>query len=90
MEDTRFTEISGSPSGSEPSAAGTVFLTEAAEDGLADVTVAVAGAGAAEVTEAMTGEADITGAVASAQAAWWRAARRRLRFLSEGPRCRGR
>ena len=90
MEDTRFTAISGSPSGSEPSAAGTVFLTEAAEVGLEDVTVAVAGAGTEEFTEAMTEAGEITAAVASARAAWWRAARRRLRSLSEGPRCRGR
>ena len=59
--------------------------TEAVEDGLA--ALAVPGA---ETAGAVTDAAEITGAVASTRVAWWRAARRRLRSLSAGPRCRGR
>ena len=58
MEDTRFTAISCSSSGSEFSATKIVSLTEAVEGGLVAVTVAVAGA------------AEISGAVASIRVAW--------------------
>ena len=60
-------------------AAGFVGITEAVEDEFEAVTEAVF---EAEVVED-------TGAVASTRAAWWRAARRRFRSLSAGPRCRG-
>ena len=62
------------------------------EDGLVAATVSVAWAEAAETTEAVpvAEEADISGAVASTRVAWWRAARSRLRSLSDGPWCRGR
>ena len=80
MEDTGFTNISGSSSKSEVSAAGIVSLTEAVEDALEAVTVAVTGAETADITEA------VTGAVAWTRVAWWQAARRRLRSLSAGPR----
>ena len=90
IEDTRFTAISGSSSGSEVLATKTLLLTEAVEAGLESVLVSVDWAEAAETTEAVADEAEISGAVASTRAAWWRAARSRLRSLSEGPRCRGR
>ena len=61
--------------------------TEAVEDGLVAITVAVPGA---ETAGSVTEAAEITRVLASTRVAWWRAARRRLRSLSAGPRCRGR
>ena len=56
-------------------------LTEAVEDVLEALIVVVAGAEIAVSTEAVTEAARITGTVAWTPAAWWRAARRRLRSL---------